>query len=589
MKAKLEQAFTGAFLKLQSTGRIDAAVALPRFAIERSKSAEHGDFACNLAMLLAKSVGVKPRDLATELQQAVLSDAALNSDIAKLDIAGPGFINVFLRPESTVRTVLEVLDNKSTYGQIAGDKKVTVEFVSANPTGPLHVGHGRGAAYGSTLSNILKLRGNQVHREYYVNDNGRQMDILAVSIWMRYLERRGEAFRFPDNAYRGQYIYAIAEQLDALYGATLQRSAAELMADLPLDESEGGDKEKHIDARVARCKTLLGSDDYERLFRLGCDSITDDIRDDLLGFGVEFDRWFSERSLATSGALKAALDRLEARGHLYQKDGATWFKASEFGDEKDRVVLRDNGQATYFASDVAYLLDKLNRGFERLIYVFGADHHGYVARLKGCAEALGEDPNRVEVKLIQFAVLYRGNEKVQMSTRSGEFVTLRELRDEVGRDACRFFYVMRSHDQHLDFDLDLAVQESNENPVYYVQMAHARIGGVERQLKEKQYEFAAPTLEQLVSHLADPASQTLVNTLSRYGEVLDYAAHNATPHSVAYYVRDIANDFHSFYDANKVIVEDAAQRNSRLALAFAAKQVLANALATLGVSAPEKM
>ena len=358
--------------------------------------------------------------------------------------------------------------------------------MSANPTGPLHVGHGRGAAYGATIGNILEAVGFDVQREYYVNDGGRQMDILATSTWLRYLE-----LPFPSNGYQGDYIWDIAATLHREHGDSLRHGAQEVLADLPPDASEvhpEGDKEAHIDALIARCKQLLG-DDYEVVHKQTLETILDDIRDDLSRFGVDYDVWFSERSLVTNGDLDRAIKRLRDSGQLYERDGALWFRATEFGDEKDRVVVRDNGQATYFASDIAYVLNKLERGFERVIYVWGADHHGYVPRMKAVARALGADPDQLEFLIVQFAVLYRHGERLQMSTRSGEFVTLRQLRKDVGADAARFFYVMRRCEQHLDFDLDLATANKNENPMFYIQYAHARICSVLRECDQKSLHY----------------------------------------------------------------------------------------------------
>jgi arginyl-tRNA synthetase len=403
------------------------------------------------------------------------------------------------------------------------------------------------------------------------------------------LELSGERVRFPDNAYKGEYVFEIARQLRSKHGDRFRHPGLALEDGLPADESQGGDKEKFIDAMIERAKKLLGDADYRLVFDAGLNSILDDIRQDLGEFRVNFDHWMSERSLATSGDVERGIQRLKDADLLYEKDGAIWFKAKQFGDDLDRVLVRENGATTYFASDVAYLLNKLERGFDKLVYVFGADHHGYIARLKACAQGLGADPNRIEVKLIQFAVLYRGNEKVQMSTRSGSFVTLRELRDEVGSDAARFFYVMRSHDQHLDFDLDLAKSETNDNPVFYVQMAHARIAGIQRQFDEKMLVVNRALGDASVALLASKEELALLKTLSRYAETLELAAEGRTPHTLAYYLRELAQEFHAFYDAHKLLIAEEGLRNARLNLALAVKQVLRNGLEILGVGAPERM
>jgi arginyl-tRNA synthetase len=358
---------------------------------------------------------------------------------------------------------------------------------------------------------------------------------------------------------------------------------------IPADAPAGGDKEEHIDALIARAKQLLGDNRYRFVFELGLNTILDDIRDDLELFGARYDEWYSERSLTESGAVNKAIERLRQAGHLYQKDGALWFRSTDFGDEKDRVVERENGQITYFASDIAYHLDKLERGFERVIDIWGADHHGYVPRVKAALQALGDDPSKLDVLLVQFAILYRGGEKVQMSTRSGEFVTLRELRKEVGTDAARFFYVMRKCEQHLDFDLDLAKSQSSDNPVYYVQYAHARVCSVLQQAAQKGIDVELSEGLTNLERLVEPHEQALLVSLSKYPEVVEASALNEEPHQLTHYVRELANDFHTYYNAHKFLIEDANLRDARLKLILATRQVLRNGLNLLGVSAPEKM
>ena len=561
----------------------------PAFAIERTKSKEHGDFTTNAAMVLCKALGMKPRDLATQIVQHLPP----SRHVDKVEIAGPGFINFTLSKSCLYGTLKRAFERGADYGRsepIEGER-VTVEFVSANPTGPLHVGHGRGAAFGASLASVLEACGIDVQREYYVNDNGRQMDILATSVWLRYLELAGTPVRFPDNAYKGEYVYDIARALKSAAGDRLRRSAFEVASDLPLDESQGGDKELHIDALIARCKALLGEADYRQVFDAGLNSILDDIRDDLGQFNVRYDTWFSERSLETTGAIKRAIERLTRLGHMYENKGALWFRATTFGDEKDRVVVRENGQATYFASDIAYLLNKFERGFSRAIYVFGADHHGYIARLKAAAQGLGLDPSKIEILLVQFAILFRGAERVQMSTRSGQFVTLRELRDEVGADACRFFYVMRSNDQHLDFDLELAKSQSRDNPVYYVQYAHARICSVFRQAAERGLTHNRASGDAAKQRLTVEHELDLLSLLQRYPETVEKAGQVRAPHMIANYLRDLAAALHGYYDgANvKLLEDDDDLRNARLNLLLAIKQVLVNGLKLIGVNAPEKM
>jgi arginyl-tRNA synthetase len=434
---------------------------------------------------------------------------------------------------------------------------------------------------------LLRVAGYDVHTEYYVNDAGRQMNILAVSVWLRYLELCGEELDFPANAYQGDYVWDIAASLHRERGEDLHRTIDDVFVGVPPDEPLGGDKEQHIDGLIERARQLLGND-YDLVFEQGLTEITDNIRNDLSAFGVEFDQWYSERSLHSSGEMEKAIRTLDEGGYLYEENGAKWFRSTDFGDEKDRVLIRDNGQATYFASDIAYHLDKLDRGFDRLVDIWGADHHGYVARVKAALQALDADKDRFEVLLVQFAILYRGGEKLAMSTRSGEFFTLRELREEVGRDAARFFYVMRKSEQHMDFDLDLAKSQSNDNPVYYVQYAHARVCSVMTQLAERgMSEPAADSVD--LGCLSDEHEKDIMNQLSRYPEVIETAAAQHEPHQIAYYLRELANSFHTYYNSCQFLVEEENIRNARLVLILATRQVLANGLALLGVSAPENM
>lgn len=558
----------------------------PEVRIDRARDTNHGDYATNIALLLGKSASVAPLDLAEQIVAALPSSQHLEG----VSTAKPGFINFRLNRACRLGVLRRIGEQGESFGtsRRRTGERITVEFVSANPTGPLHVGHGRGAAFGASIARLLETQGHEVQREYYVNDDGRQMDILAVSVWLRYLELGGTPMRFPDNGYRGDYVLDIARGLRLAVGDSLRRPIAAINQGLPPDEAEGGDRETHIDALIKRARSLLGQD-YDQAFAAGLDAMLADIRDDLAGFRVHFDGWFSERSLSTDGFIDRALDRLTERGHLYEADGATWFRATAFGDEKDRVVVRENGQRTYFASDIGYLLSKFERGFERAIYIFGADHHGYVARLLAAAEGLGLDRDRVEILLVQFAVLYEGGQKVQMSTRSGQFVTLRELREDVGTDAARFFYVMRGHEQHLDFDLDLAREHSNENPVYYVQYAHARIAALLRQLAEKHWSFNRSSADANREKLDTPHETVVLDQLMRYPETLATASTNRAPQLLAQYLRDLAASFHSCYNAVEVLVPDDGLRNARLGLALATQQVLASGLAILGVEAPERM
>lgn len=557
--------------------------------LERPKQAQHGDYACSIALQLAKALRAKPRDIAQKLVGALPASPLLE----KAEIAGAGFINFFLKRSYKQRIVSRVIAAGEAYGKLAlgNGKHVQVEFVSANPTGPLHVGHGRGAAYGASLANILDAAGFKVTREYYVNDAGRQMDILALSTWLRYLDLFGAQIAFPPNGYQGDYVRAMARHLRDLHGTKFVRSASEILAGLaPPPAAQRDDpeatagREAHLDALIDRAKQLLG-EDYRSIHQHALHEQLEDCRDDLTEFGVTFDHWFSERSLFDTGLVEQAVAKLEQLGHIYLQDGARWFRSTQFGDEKDRVVQRENGQFTYFASDIAYHLNKLERGYDLVIDVWGADHHGYIPRVKGALTALQLNAAQLKVALVQFAVLYRDGEKVSMSTRAGEFVTLRELRHEVGNDAARFFYVLRKSDQHLDFDLDLAKSRTNENPVYYIQYAHARICSVLEQW--------GGTLADLTD--VDPASLesehelALLQKLDEYPEVIETAARDLAPHLMAFYLKELAGSFHSYYNATRFLVDEKPVQLARLALATAVRQVLRNALMLLGVSAPERM
>jgi len=586
MKQKLETLLQHAVDSLKSEGILDQELN-PKINIERVRDTNHGDFATNLALILAKPAKTNPRHLAEKIIAALPAD----SSIFKVEIAGPGFINFFINADVQFQIIKQIHNDGRQYGlsDIGAGKKVQVEFVSANPTGPLHVGHGRGAAYGSAVADLLQAVGFNVSKEYYVNDAGRQMDILATSIWLRYLEECGEVVAFPSNGYRGEYIRDIAFTIHKNTGNEYRRPAELVLEDIPADEPQGGDKEKHIDALIGRAKTLLGQSLYRDLFQAGLTVILDDIKEDLKEFGVTYHEWFSERTLMENGSIKEALDRLDKAGYLYKKEGATWFASSRLGDEKDRVVVRDNGQSTYFASDIAYHMNKLDRGFDQIINIWGADHHGYTPRVRAAMLALGADESKLKVLLVQFAILYRGTEKLPMSTRSGEFVTLRQLRSEVGKDAARFFYVMRKSEQHMDFDLKLATSKTNENPVFYVQYAHARVCSVLRQLDEKGLEKDLILGMDNLDQLNEEHEIALITTLSKYPETVERAALQYEPHQLIHYLRELANNFHTYYNAHQFLVENAGLRNARLNLICATKQVLANGLTLLNINTPESM
>ncbi len=551
--------------------------------VERTRDASHGDFASNIAMRLAKPARKSPRDIAASLVEALGESPVVD----KIEIAGPGFINFYLSPAAFHVELEAILAAGERYGRQAPKEspKILLEYVSANPTGPLHVGHGRGASYGATVGNLLEAAGYKVHREYYVNDAGRQMDILGASVWLRWLEANGVEVPFPMGGYRGDYIRDIASEIDT---SGIDPVSGEAVTQ-GLPENTDDNKDELVDALVARCKELHGEDGFDRIRQQSLESIRDEIREDLEAFGVHFDEWFSEQSLTKTNRVDDALAVLEERGMLYEKDGATWFPSTQFGDDKDRVVVRDNGVKTYFASDIAYHFDKRERGYDHLIDILGADHHGYVTRVRGGLEAMGYEADDLEVQFIQFVTLYRSGERVQMGTRSGQFDTLRQLREEVGTDAARFYYVMRSNDQHLDFDLDVAKSQSSDNPVYYIQYAHARVASVFRQLDEKSLQWDQGNGRKQLELLAEPQEKALMTSLSRYPEVVELAANNRAPQHLVHYLRDLANDFHTYYNAHAFIVDDSNLRDARLYLVSAARNVIANGLGILGVSAPDKM
>ena len=552
--------------------------ALERIRVERTRDRAHGDFASNIALAVAKQAKRNPRVVA----QQIVDNFPSVPGVEKLDIAGPGFIKFTLVKNAHSKVINTIRTEGRNFGvsDMGAGQKVLVEFVSANPTGPLHVGHGRGAAYGDALVRLLKANGYAVEAEYYVNDAGRQMHILALSVYLRYLDLAGSEVSLPANGYKGDYVWDIAATLHRENGDAFVLDAEALFAGLPEDQ------EQAMDALIERCQQGLGKPNYDVVFDAGLNALVDDIRGDLQQFGVIFDQWFSERALVDSSAIDEAISVLKANDKLYEKEGAWWFRASDDGDEKDRVVLRANGQHTYFAADIAYHLQKANRGFDQLINIWGADHHGYVARVKGAFKAMGQNPDALRVLLVQFAILYRSGEKVSMSTRGGDFVTLRELREEVGTDAARFFYVMRKSEQHLDFDLDLAKSQSSDNPVYYVQYAHARVCSVYRQLEEKGVKLEG---EADVSLLVEAHEIELMTELARYPEVLVRAARDYAPHQLAYYLRDLANAFHTYYNAHPFISAEEGMRHARLVLIDAVRQVIANGLNLLGVNAPERM
>lgn len=589
MQDHISTLLSNAVHSMQVAGELDSEVTLD-IQITRTKDKAHGDYASNLALQLAKPAKLPPREIAAKIVQHIDDDPL----ITKIEIAGPGFLNFYLQSDYQAEVLNNILKQNSQYGRsnLHHGKKLQIEFVSANPTGPLHVGHGRGAAYGATIANLHTAVGYEVQREYYVNDAGRQIDILATSVWLRYLELCGEKFNFPSNAYQGDYVWDIAASLHREHMNKYLHSTQAWMSDLPADAPQGGDKEIYIDAIIKQAKYLLGEDCFTIFSQRALDVITNDIKDDLEKFGVHFDNWYSENSLVKNDKVQTVLQTLNNNDYSYEKDGAVWFRSTSFGDEKDRVLVRENGSHTYFASDIAYHLDKFQRGFDQLINIWGADHHGYIARVQAAIQALGEKTDNLKILLVQFANLYQGGEKLAMSTRSGEFVTLRELRKKVGKDAARFFYVMRKCEQHLDFDLDLATSQTKDNPVFYVQYAHARICSIFSKAQELygDIKLGGKILIEADSALLDNEHEkTLMTLLDQFPEKIVNAVDQLSPHILVNYLRELAKALQSFYDSHKVLIDELELRNARFKLLRATQIVLQNGLALLDVSAPTKM
>lgn len=553
MKDRLRQQIGDALQACFNNGTLHSGV-VPDVQIEIPGNPDHGDFASNLAMTMARAEKKSPRQIAEALVEAL--DGC--DFLSKVEIAGPGFINFTLAPGCWYEVLDEITVKGKDYGlsQVGEGQKVQVEFVSANPTGPLHIGHGRGAATGDVVASVLQAAGYEVQREYYINDAGNQMRTLGLSLLLRYRQVCGEQVEFPDDCYQGDYILDLAKEIHGAEGTRY----------LELDENEA----------------------IKSLGCFGGDRILAGIRDDLEAFGITFDRWYSEQGLFDRDEVSNGLKVLKEKGLSYEKDGAVWFRTTDFGDDKDRVLVRSNGETTYFASDVAYHLEKFSRGFDTVIDVLGADHHGYVQRMKAVVNGLGRNPDDLQIILVQLVSLLREGEPVAMSTRSGEFVTLREVVDEVGKDACRFIFLLRRADSQLDFDLELAKRQSNDNPVYYVQYAHARVCSICRNAEEQ----GVVTLEREaldLSCLTLTEELALAKHLARYPETVVNAAQNREPHRIVYFLQELASQFHSYYNRQRVLVDDLATTQARLYLVKGVRTVLANALNLLGVDAPERM
>ena len=556
MKERIKSIVKEALVACSDQGKITLPdVDAIKIEVSRSKDPRFGDYATNAALVLAKPLRMKPRDLAS----LIVENLPDNPDVlAGSEVAGPGFINLFLAPAVWEDVLHSVHQEKQAFGQSReiGLPKVLLEFVSANPTGPLHVGHGRGAAVGDTLARLLRACGYDLETEYYVNDAGNQMKILGRSLLLRYREQMGEEIEFPGDHYQGDYIKDLAAELkDTDLGKSL--------SELPEEDA------------------------VEAASRYARERILDGIKDDLSTFGVRYDGYFSEKKLHEDGAIAATLDELRSRGKAEEKEGALWFTMDGDDDEKDRVLVRATGEPTYFAADAAYHKDKLDRGYDLLVDIWGSDHHGYIPRVKAAVAALGYAPEVLKVLLVQFVTLVREGEKISMSTRSGEFITLREVLDEVGSDAARFFFLSKRCDSHLDFDLDLAKRQSRDNPVYYVQYVHARVCSIFRIAEERGID--ADMTDPDLSVLSLPEEQRLIKHLADFPDMLAEAAAVLEPHRVTFYLTDLAELFHAYYHDNKVLTEDVGIKKARLYLVEAVRQVIANGLDILGVSAPERM
>ena len=567
----------------------------PEINLTTNKNSQHGDFASNLALLLAGSLKQRPRELA----QQIVERLPAHPQVCQVEIAGPGFINFFVAKDYLRANLELILTKQADYGRGAGGERVLLEFVSSNPTGPLHIGHGRGAVYGDSLARVLEFAGYEVYKEYYVNDAGRQVDILGLSVFLRWLQAQGVAFELPEGCYQGQYLQTTAEELADFNWPDVASAQRVLQA-----HDSSMEVDAALDQMLTALRALLGADFTELKARVVA-AMIDIMRAELEQLGVEYHNWFSELQLLSSGLLTDLEEQLQRSGHIYSKEGATWLQSSAFGDEKDRVVRRANGASTYLASDIAYHHDKLQRPqrFQRLLNVWGSDHHGYIARLQAVISILqqadadtAEKPCELEIALVQMAYLQRGGERVSMSTRKATFYPLAELMHEIGRDALRFFYLLSGHNQDLELDVELALQRNRQNPVYYVQYAHARIAKLlERQperplerrvvLGNKNNALANLPPEQLQHELEIKVLECLHN----FPALVQRAAHTRSPHLLTAYSRELASAFHSFYNKLPILNADPDSAQARLLLCRAVQIVLQNTASLLGITMPARM
>ena len=551
-------------------------------SIQDNKEKEHGDMATNIAMVLAKPLKKNPKEIAEEIKQ----NFVLDEKIIKIEVAGPGFLNFFLSKDSHGEILEQIQKENKDFGK-SGSKqsKVLIEYVSSNPTGPLHVGHGRGAVFGSVLSSLLEEAGFEVDQEYYVNDFGRQMNILATSAWIRYCQLFSSEIKMMQQGYQGDYLIPIAKKLKDEKSDSLFKIEESLIQRLNSEDQD----DEFTDQLVESLRVIL-KEEFQYIREFALSEILHLIKADLEQCGVHHNAWFSESSLygndgSTDSKVDVSIEELKSRGFIYEEGGAIWFKSSSLGDDKDRVLRRGNGEYTYFASDVAYHLDKYDRGYDRVINVWGSDHHGYLPRVRAAMDACDRDINKLEVIFIQFANLVKGGKKVSMSTRSGDFITLNELMNEVTTEAARFFYINRKADQHLEFDLDLAKEQSKDNPLYYIQYAHARICSVLRKAENEFEDFDSVDLALLGSE----KEIEILKLLRQYPQLIERSAKAGEPHLLCYFLRDLSGVFHSYYNSEKFLIEDKELMTSRLFLLKGVKQVIANGLRVLGIKAPEEM
>ncbi|MBT6345761.1 MAG: arginine--tRNA ligase [Nitrospina sp.] len=554
MKIAIKHFIHGALESARDAGELELSP-FPEILVEKPKDEKMGDFSTNIAMTLAKSERKNPRAIA-EIITRYLSN--VSDDLSEVEIAGPGFINVRMSQDFFLQRLRNAVSQGNNFGQTDVGKgiKIMIEFVSANPTGPLHVGHGRGAAVGDALARILRKAGYDLSTEYYVNDVGNQMNFLGRSTWLRYKELLGENIEFPDDHYRGDYIKTIAKEV------------VDLKGDEFLSQSE--------------------QDCLPYFRKFSKDTILGGIKNDLADFGVTFDNWFSEESLYEDNSVEKAIEWLREQGHIYEKDGAVWLKSSAFSDDKDRVIVKKTGEKTYFCSDIAYHQNKINRGFKKLVNLMGADHHGYVPRMEAVLEAMGYDKKIFKILLVQFVSLLRAGEKVSMSTRSGEFETLTDVVNEVGVDAARYYFLMRSSDTHLDFDLELAKKEAPENPVFYIQYAHARICSIFRTAEEEGVVWNR-SAEIDLSPLVDEEEYAIIRAILAFPEVVEKSALAMEVHRISHFLLDLVSRFHGYYSRHRVVSEDKSLTLARLYLLDALRITIRNGFELMGISAPEKM